>query len=265
VFYVHTDHLNTPRLVTDLSNNIRWRWDSDPFGTTVPNENPSTLGTFVYNLRFPGQQYDAVVGLHYNYFRDYDPAVGEYLEADPLGLLDGNNLYSYVSSDPTLFADPQGLFRGDPDRYRRLLNPRTGAGLLGRTGAAGLVFSASYGVGTIVYDASEREIQEWLDQFRDDCRERRCKPATHENIRSVLNSSPMVTIQRGIWASGVQMWVEAIELGNAPPPISADENYIVDGHHRYVASILCGVPISARRGTRPLSATPFPMSQMVIH
>ena len=35
VFYVHADHLNTPRLVTDTSNNIRWRWDSDPFGTTT--------------------------------------------------------------------------------------------------------------------------------------------------------------------------------------------------------------------------------------
>ncbi len=35
VFYVHADHLNTPRLVTDTSNNIRWRWDSDPFGTTI--------------------------------------------------------------------------------------------------------------------------------------------------------------------------------------------------------------------------------------
>ena len=35
VYYVHTDHLNTPRLVTDTSNNIRWRWESDPFGTTA--------------------------------------------------------------------------------------------------------------------------------------------------------------------------------------------------------------------------------------
>jgi YD repeat-containing protein len=43
-YYVHADHLNTPRLVTDASNNIRWRWDSDPFGGTIPNENPSGFG-----------------------------------------------------------------------------------------------------------------------------------------------------------------------------------------------------------------------------
>ena len=39
VFYVHVDHLNTPRVVTQPSNNAeRWRWDSDAFGTNPPNE-----------------------------------------------------------------------------------------------------------------------------------------------------------------------------------------------------------------------------------
>ena len=41
LYYVHADQLNTPRLVTDTSNNIRWRWESDPFGTSMPNENPA--------------------------------------------------------------------------------------------------------------------------------------------------------------------------------------------------------------------------------
>jgi RHS repeat-associated protein len=109
VFYVHTDHLNTPRLVTDIANNIRWRWDSDPFGTTVPNENPSGLGLFEYNLRFPGQQYDAVVGLHYNYFRDYDPAVGRYAESDPIGLNGGINTFAYAENRPADVIDPLGL------------------------------------------------------------------------------------------------------------------------------------------------------------
>src|SRR5262249_10849527 len=97
LYYVHSDHLNTPRLVTDTANNIRWRWDSDAFGKTVPNENPAALGAFVYNLRFPGQQYDAAVGLHYNYFRDYDPATGKHPESDPMGLGAGLNTYEYVA------------------------------------------------------------------------------------------------------------------------------------------------------------------------
>ncbi|MDF5946520.1 RHS repeat-associated core domain-containing protein [Pseudomonas aeruginosa] len=36
-------------------------------------------------MRFPGQFYDAESGLHYNYFRDYDPETGRYVESDPIG------------------------------------------------------------------------------------------------------------------------------------------------------------------------------------
>ena len=107
--YVHTDHLNTPRIITDTANNIRWRWDSDLFGNTPPNEDPSGIGTFTYNLRFPGQQYDAVVGLHYNYFRNYDSTVGRYVESDPIGLKGGINTYAYVSGNPLQKADAYGL------------------------------------------------------------------------------------------------------------------------------------------------------------
>jgi RHS repeat-associated protein len=109
LYYVHSDHLNTPRLVTDTANNIRWRWDSDAFGTTPPNQNPSGLGAFEYNLRFPGQQYDAVVGLHYNYFRDYDSATARYSQADPIGLTGGVNAYHYVFNNPLRRLDPFGL------------------------------------------------------------------------------------------------------------------------------------------------------------
>jgi RHS repeat-associated protein len=108
-YYVHTDHLNTPRLVTDSSNSIRWRWESDPFGTTVPDENPAGVGGFVYNLRFPGQQFDAVTQLNYNYRRDYDPAIGRYTESDPIGLTGGSNTYVYAAGSPVSNFDPSGL------------------------------------------------------------------------------------------------------------------------------------------------------------
>jgi RHS repeat-associated protein len=112
IYYVHTDHLNAPRMVTQPSNNaIRWRWDRDPFGTTAPNQNPSGLGTFSYNLRLPGQFYDAETGLHYNYFRDYDPAIGRYVQSDPVGLAGGVGTYSYVSGNPVTYMDPRGLWQ----------------------------------------------------------------------------------------------------------------------------------------------------------
>ena len=110
IFYVHSDHLNTPRKITQPSNNgVRWTWDSDAFGTNLPNENPAALGTFKYNLRFPGQVFDGAAGLHQNYFRDYDPAIGRYVESDSIGLAAGVNTYSYVGNNPLSWTDPAGL------------------------------------------------------------------------------------------------------------------------------------------------------------
>ncbi len=110
IFYVHTDHLNTPRRITRPSDNaFVWRWDSDPFGTTAPNQNPSGLGTFTYNLRFPGQYYMAETGLNQNVNRDYDPLTGKYIESDPIGLRGGINTYAYAYDNPIRFVDPQGL------------------------------------------------------------------------------------------------------------------------------------------------------------
>jgi RHS repeat-associated protein len=111
VYYIHTDHLNTPRRISRPADNvIVWRWDSEPFGTAAANQDPDGDGTqFVYNPRFPGQYYDAETGLNYNAYRDYDPAVGRYIESDPIGLHGGVNTYAYVGGNPVMWTDPLGL------------------------------------------------------------------------------------------------------------------------------------------------------------
>ncbi|MFZ0006946.1 MAG: RHS repeat-associated core domain-containing protein, partial [Steroidobacteraceae bacterium] len=110
IFYIHTDHLNAPRKVQQpVTDTLVWRWDTDPFGAAAPNEDPAGFGTFPYNLRFPGQYYQAETGLNQNYNRDYDPLVGRYVESDPLGLRGGNSTYAYVSGKPIAFTDPTGL------------------------------------------------------------------------------------------------------------------------------------------------------------
>jgi RHS repeat-associated protein len=111
-FYVHADHLGTPRAITRSTDNVKvWTWDnSEAFGNNVPNENPSGLGSFTYNLRMPGQQFDRETNTFYNYFRDYDPALGRYIESDPIGLKGGVNTYGYVSGDPIGQSDPSGLW-----------------------------------------------------------------------------------------------------------------------------------------------------------
>ncbi len=110
VHYVYADHINTPRVITRATDNkMVWRWDgTDPFGKAAPNENPAGLGTSTYNPRFPGQVFDKETNLHYNYFRDYDPATGRYIESDPIGLKGGINTYAYVEGNPINMVDPTG-------------------------------------------------------------------------------------------------------------------------------------------------------------
>ena len=109
-FVVQADHLNTPRAILGAANVLAWKWDSDAFGTTAANEKPSKLATFNYNLRFPGQYFDKETNTHYNYFRDYNPKTGKYIESDPIGLAGGINTYGYVGGNPISFSDPKGEF-----------------------------------------------------------------------------------------------------------------------------------------------------------
>ncbi len=105
VQYVHADHLGTPTLLTNQSGKVVADIEAMPFGETFVE-----YAEVEYNKRFPGQYKDTETGLHYNYFRDYDPSTGRYVQSDPIGLGDGLNTYVYVGGNPVIFIDSDGLF-----------------------------------------------------------------------------------------------------------------------------------------------------------
>jgi RHS repeat-associated protein len=109
-YYLHSDHLNTPRLATNQAQALLWSWDSDAFGLGTPNTDVDGDGVSLdIPLRFPGQVFEAYSNLNYNYFRDYDPNTGRYVQSDPIGLDGGLNTYGYVGANPIIYIDEFGL------------------------------------------------------------------------------------------------------------------------------------------------------------
>ena len=128
--YLLADHVSTPLMLAEPDGAIIWDWRKrDPFGNNAPLT--SAVGQ-EYDHRFPGQIADAETGLFYNYYRDYDPQTGRYIQSDPIGLRGGINTYAYVGGNPLSLTDPLGL-----------VNPGTAAG-------AGFGTLVAPGPGTIV-------------------------------------------------------------------------------------------------------------------
>ncbi|MCW7537680.1 type IV secretion protein Rhs [Aquabacterium sp. A7-Y] len=114
VRYVHTDHLNTPRLITDSAGVKRWEWAvlNEPFGIAAANSAPqgqASTHRLDFHLRFPGQYFDQETAAAYNYFRSYNSHTGRYLQSDPLGLAGGLGTYSYAAGSPMRLTDAAGL------------------------------------------------------------------------------------------------------------------------------------------------------------
>lgn len=110
LYFVHNDHLGTPRFLTDESGTEVWRARYAPFGEAAVDEDPDGDGNrVVFNPRFPGQYFDEESGLHYNYFRYYDPDVGRYIASDPIGLKGGLSTYVYAAANPLNYTDRLGL------------------------------------------------------------------------------------------------------------------------------------------------------------
>ncbi len=107
VYYVHAGQRGEPLAMTDSSKAKVWDAVVEPFGAAQV-----FTATVAMDRRLPGQDWQAETALSQNGQRDYDPAIGRYIEPDPIGLAGGPHVYSYVGQDPLNAVDPEGTFAG---------------------------------------------------------------------------------------------------------------------------------------------------------
>ncbi len=106
-YQVHCDGNQTPVAVTDESGVLVWTMEARPFGEFKVGESSS----LEFDLRYPGQIFDANTGLCWNGYRAYDPLTNRFMQSDPLGLKGGLNLYAYPAN-PLQEMDLYGLSGG---------------------------------------------------------------------------------------------------------------------------------------------------------
>lgn len=124
--YTTTDHLGSPRVVTNSSGSVVSRHDYMPFGVEIGSTTSGRSTSLGYGGsdgvrdQFTGQQRDGETGLDYFNARYYASTQGRFTSADPL-LASGNahrpqtwNRYAYVSNNPLKMVDPTGMSQQHP-------------------------------------------------------------------------------------------------------------------------------------------------------
>ena len=217
--------------------------------------------TVAYNLRFPGQIFDGQAGLHYNDTRYFDPATGNYTTSDLLGLA-GRSLstYSYANGNPVSRIDPTGQLSFLQSVIERAL-ARAGLAEAAGLGPEDPAADVAAFVALVATIASAPDVPDSTSCPKN---KPKCKEATPQNIRAVLATSTMKTLQPSVSAAVIQGYVAAIEAASPPLPIRVDDNVIVNGNHRYIAFLLCNLPPSLEPWARPLSVPPMPIQNLRI-
>ena len=109
--YFHCDQIGIPREMTDKDGNLLWFGNYTGWGRL--KEETKVTDSAYQPFRLQNQYADRETGLHYNFFRYYDPNVGRFINQDPIGLWGGENLYAFAPNAQG-WIDPLGLIRVKP-------------------------------------------------------------------------------------------------------------------------------------------------------
>lgn len=106
--YSFTDHLGSTSLELAQDGRIISREHFYPFGETAYLAGEDVVEVSYKTVRYSGKERDAT-GLYYYGFRYYAPWQQRWLNPDPVGAIDGLNLYAMVGNNPLTFRDANGL------------------------------------------------------------------------------------------------------------------------------------------------------------
>ena len=105
--YFHCDQIGIPREMTDKDGNLLWFGNYTGWGRL--KEETKVTDSAYQPFRLQNQYADRETGLHYNFFRYYEPDAGRFVNQDPIGLEGGSNLYRFAPNTVS-WTDPFGLF-----------------------------------------------------------------------------------------------------------------------------------------------------------
>ena len=106
--YFHCDQIGIPREMTDKDGNLLWFGNYTGWGRL--KEETKVTDSAYHPFRLQNQYADRETGLHYNFFRYYEPDAGRFVNQDPIGLMGGENFYQFAPNIQE-WLDPLGLIK----------------------------------------------------------------------------------------------------------------------------------------------------------
>jgi len=133
--YQLSNHLGSASLELDADGSVLSYEEYHPHGTTAYQAGRSVAEVSLKRYRYTGKERDEETGLYYHGARYYASWLGRWTAADPIGIVDGINLYAYVggnsvgaidssgtNSEVPVYGDPDQAYRAALKQYQRNLN-----------------------------------------------------------------------------------------------------------------------------------------------